>query len=80
MGLIVNKIVVSNDKAEQAAPVDPPAKPNPQPVRTLPNQNEIQNIDTSKHHILVVDGKQKKISKKSSYLLDMLEIEEEQKI
>jgi hypothetical protein len=31
----------------------------------------------SDHHILVVDGKQKKVSKKSSYLLDMLVIDDE---
>jgi len=35
------------------------------------------NYDPSQHHILVVDGKPKIVSKKSSYLLDMLTLDDE---
>lgn len=31
---------------------------------------------SSPHHVLIVDGKEKKLSKKSAYLLDMMTIEE----
>jgi hypothetical protein len=36
------------------------------------NQEEQAN-----HHILIVDGKEKKVSKRSAYLLDMLVIDDE---
>jgi hypothetical protein len=60
---------------------------NPQGLQQLNNQeqstsNKIAMVvpvdaDTSNSHILIVDGKQKKVSKKSSYLLDMLVIDDE---
>jgi hypothetical protein len=46
----------------------------PTPVVTVATPD--LTIDNSKHHILVINGKQKKISKKSSYLLDMMILEE----
>jgi hypothetical protein len=46
----------------------------PTPVVSAPVVDT--TIDETKHHILVVNGKQKKISKKSSYLLDMMILEE----
>ena len=85
MGLITNNLVINGKKVEQVEEVK--TQPQPVPQRTIkrvttpvqqPQEPDLKNIDTSRHHILVVNGKQKKLSKRSSYLLDMLEIEEEQ--
>ena len=83
MGLITNNLVINGKKVEQVEKAQ--SQPAPQriikrvttPVQQL-QEPDLKNIDTSQHHILVVNGKQKKLSKRSSYLLDMLEIEEEQ--
>ena len=85
MGLITNNLVINGKKVEQVEEVKTQPQPVPQriikrvttPVQQ-PQEPDLKNIDTSQHHILVVNGKQKKLSKRSSYLLDMLEIEEEQ--
>ena len=83
MGLITNNLIVGDKKVEQVEK----AQSQPVPQRIIkrvttpvqqPQEPDLRNIDTSQHHILVVNGKQKKLSKRSSYLLDMLEIEEEQ--
>ena len=85
MGIIANNLVINGKKVEQVEEVK--TQPQPVPQRTIkrvttpvqqPQEPDLKNIDTSQHHILVVNGKQKKLSKRSSYLLDMLEIEEEQ--
>ena len=85
MGFIANNLVINGKKVEQVEEVK--TQPQPVPQRTIkrvttpvqqPQEPDLKNIDTSQHHILVVNGKQKKLSKRSSYLLDMLEIEEEQ--
>jgi len=75
MGLIANNIIIGDKKIEQVVSKSQPVQP-----QIFSDQEKLinENIDTSQHHILVVNGKQKKLSKKSSYLLDMLEIEEEQ--
>ena len=87
MGLITNSLVINGKKVDQVEEVKTQAQPQPVPQRTIkrvttpvqqPQEPDLKNIDTSQHHILVVNGKQKKLSKRSSYLLDMLEIEEEQ--
>jgi len=57
--------------------------PIPKPVLDIPDPiidndpKPILNNISPDEHILVVNGKQKKISKKSSYLLDMLIIDNE---
>jgi len=75
MGLIANNIIIGDKKIEQVVSKSQPVQPQIFSDQEKPIN---ENIDTSQHHILVVNGKQKKLSKKSSYLLDMLEIEEEQ--
>jgi len=44
----------------------------------LPESSDISNEDINKDHaILVVNGKNKKIGKKSQYLLDMLTLDDD---
>lgn len=88
MGIIANNIIITSKQQEQVTKPAPVVrsqpKPQPQPVRQVVRQVateetiDTSKIDTTQHHILVVNGKQKKLSKRSSYLLDMLEIEEDQ--
>lgn len=68
----------------------PPPPPPPLPPEDIPEKmvvsseipnrvkrgKAIVNKQNSTDHILVVNGKEKKIGKKSQYLLDMLIIEE----
>jgi hypothetical protein len=68
----------------------PPPPPPPLPPEDIPEKmvisseipnrvkrgKAIVNKQSSTDHILVVNGKEKKIGKKSQYLLDMLIIEE----
>lgn len=50
------------------------------PVAVIPRKQRPQRRKYEKHEtLLVVDGKEKKISKKSRYLVDMLTIEENDK-
>ena len=68
MALNVGKLVIGNEKQEEV---------NPKPLVSNPvTKNEEQQINQTKRthgdHVLIVDGKPKKISKKSAYLLDML--------
>ena len=71
-------------------PYLPPPPPPPPPSEDIPEKmvvsseipnrvkrgKAIVNKQNSTDHILVVNGKEKKIGKKSQYLLDMLIIEE----
>jgi hypothetical protein len=68
-------------------PPPPPPPPSPEDIpekmvisSEIPNRvkrgKAIANKQSSTDHILVVNGKEKKIGKKSQYLLDMLIIEE----
>ena len=64
--------------------VEPVAYIPPPVIEAVPEpvvDEVIEPIDTSEfnkneHHVLVVNGKKRKISKKSSYLLDMMILEE----
>lgn len=75
MPLIANNIIVGSQEQkktpEKKLEVKPVAKPapvqEPKPVVK----------ETTDHNILVVDGKHKKVSRHSAYMLDMLTIEEE---
>jgi hypothetical protein len=62
MPIIANNLVIGSQQAEQTV------KNNISPVIESSDEN---------HTILVVNGKPKKISKKSQYLLDMLNLDEE---
>ena len=84
MPLIIKSQLQQTKTQEQpiVAPVPTPApvvKPKMQEsLRSSPvaETNDLSNIPPDEH-VLVVNGKQKKISKKSSYLLDMLVIDDE---
>jgi hypothetical protein len=66
MPIITNNIIVAKTSSVADA--------NNQVVAIESNN---PNYDPSQHHILVVDGKTKIVSKKSSYLLDMLTLDDE---
>lgn len=66
MPIITNNIIVAKPSSAADA--------NNQVVALVSNN---PNYDPNEHHILVVDGKQKIVSKKSSYLLDMLTLDDE---
>jgi hypothetical protein len=51
-------------------PIQTPVRKNTMPPRIAPGYN------AEEHHILVVNGKEKKVSKKSAYLLDMLIVDD----
>ena len=57
-------------------PEPEPRRPlTPRPIRTSSIDSE-KNIDNIKEPSIVVDGKVKKIGKKSAFLLDMLSLDE----
>lgn len=68
MALNVGKMIIGNEKREEVKSKPLVSKPVA--------KNEEQQINQAKQthgdHILIVDGKPKKISKKSAYLLDMI--------
>ena len=70
------------NKPEEQKQQEPPAAPIPDPVVVKPTFAPTpvftsENVDNSGNYILLVNGKQKIVSKKSSYLLDMLTIGDE---
>jgi len=75
MPIFANNIIVGNNKVE--------ATPNPQPE--LPPLVPLEQVsmvskvkyDKANEGILIVDGKEKKISKQSQYILDMLTLDNE---
>ena len=68
MPLIANNIIIKSEKTEQVI------KQTLLPEPTLDN---IEDKPVEQSHILVVNGKEKKVGKHSQYLLDMLTIDEE---
>jgi hypothetical protein len=61
-------------KAEEPKPAAPPQQ------KSLSDQINVQQLPTTSspdHHVLVVDGKTKLVSKRSQYLIDMMTTEEE---
>ena len=70
MAVVLGKLVVTGNVEDKG------------PNSRLVNQSEkpaiTKEADTSNQgHVLVVNGKEKKISKKSAYLLDMLTLDDE---
>ena len=83
MPLIANNIVVAGQKVEQenlASPVIHKSVSAHAPVSTSSNIDRSAALKKSKHDtehgVLFVDGKEKKISKQSGYLLDMLTLDD----
>jgi hypothetical protein len=68
----------------------PPPEPTGPPVnmaisdrlRIIQREKELEALEAAKlpfsadHHLLVVDGKAKKVSKRSQYLIDMMTVDE----
>jgi len=69
--IVVNQQTGSNNQQEEI-PVDQPVVQQAKPLR----ERVVVQRRTSADPILVVNGKEKKIGKKSQYLLDMMIIEE----
>lgn len=69
--IVVNQQFGSNNQQEEI-PVDQPVVQQAKPLR----ERVVVQRRTSADPILVVNGKEKKIGKKSQYLLDMMIIEE----
>ena len=73
MPLIANNMIVGNTKVETASSQPlPPLIPLEQ-VSLVPKTK----FDRVNEGILIVDGKEKKISKQSQYVLDMLTLDNE---
>lgn len=86
MPIIANNMVVSGNKVEsepvekktvKVQPIQPPM--SEVPLKPLEEVSMVPKMhyDKAKHGIVIVDGKQKKISKQSQYILDMLTIDED---
>lgn len=70
MPLIIKNLVI-NDKKQQAAEAEPVSK-----KLSVSRQPTKQTVDSIKEPSVVVNGKVKKISKKSAFLLDMLSLDD----
>lgn len=68
MALIINK---------PPAPPEPPANIHiSERIKLQQKETPLPISDSQDHHLLVVDGKAKKVSKRSTYLLDMMTVDE----
>lgn len=72
MPIIANNVIVTSQQKNEPV-VEPIINENKRKIKRPPPPVEYNSNDT----VLVVNGKPKKISKKSQYLLDMLNLEEE---
>ena len=71
MPIIANNFIVNGEKQEQSAPVETQV-----PLVPLEKVSMVARTRYDKEHgILVVDGKQMKVSKQSQYILDMLTLD-----
>jgi len=76
MGLSVNTFIIAGTEKEEQ-PLPPPA-----PVETIAevkakaSKRKKMNVEDIKEPSVVIDGKVKKISKKSAYLIDMLTLDD----
>jgi hypothetical protein len=78
MPLIANNMIIGDKKVEQPTPKvsSPPA--DGVPMIPLEKVSRIPRTKFDKEHsILIVDGVEKKISKHSAYILDMLSVDKE---
>lgn len=67
-------IIFNNNNAQQTKSAEP------EPVVRVSLTEQIikhNQEEQANHHILIVNGKEKKVSKRSAYLLDMLVIDDE---
>jgi len=73
MPIIANNFVVANNKVEA------PQEPEIPPLIPLEEVSMVPRtkLDKAGQGILIVDGKEKKISKQSQYILDMLTLDNE---
>ena len=71
MPIIANNFVVANNKVEA------PQEPEIPPLIPLEEVSMVPRtkLDKAGQGILIVDGKEKKISKQSQYILDMLTLD-----
>lgn len=77
MPIIANNIVIAGNQVEQKQETVQPVKPVQVSLKPLEEVSMVPKTDYSKKDqgIVIVDGKEKKISKQSAYLLDMLSID-----
>jgi len=80
MGLSVNTFIIAGIEKESATL---PPSPPPPPVETVADvkaraskKKTKMNVEDIKEPSVVIDGKVKKISKKSAYLIDMLTLDD----
>jgi hypothetical protein len=71
MAIILNNPIQVQGEQNNSPDTTTPKIKNTMPPRIAPGYNP------DDHHILVVNGKEKKVSKKSAYLLDMLIVDDE---
>jgi hypothetical protein len=77
MIILNNKVVDPTKNVVEATPrpivqsVSQPAAPLPQPIVETPSTNK---TNPTSSHTLIVNGVEKKITKSSSYLLDMMTV------
>ena len=71
MAITVKNMIVNG----QDVITEPPA-PTPKSISVVLQEKQTAEAN-SDHPVLIVDGKPKKVVKKSAYLLDMLTIEED---
>lgn len=88
MPIFTNNMIIKNSSNQEPKAPDERVVVNQQPdgkviVKPEPivEVEKVSVVPQTKHdknkHVLVVDGKEKKISKQSAYLLDMLTLDEE---
>jgi len=75
MPIFANNIIVGNNKVEDSKPPQPELPPLV-PLEQVSMVSKVK-YDKANEGILIVDGKQKKISKQSQYILDMLTLDNE---
>ena len=68
-------ILLSNNNGVSAKVETPVQVKTEVPVRKP--VSDVVGADAKGHHVLLVNGKQKKIGNKSTYLLDMLTLDDE---
>lgn len=76
MPIIANNVIVINNQTTENVVTKNEIVSEPGNKRVIRRPPKIEE-DNDRHTILVVNGKHKKISKKSQYLLDMLNLDEE---
>lgn len=76
MPIIANNMIVGNQKVEHKVKIKP-VQPSETPLKPLEEVSMVArtNYDQAKHGIVIIDGKEKKISRHSQYILDMLTID-----